>query len=196
MILKPKSAVLLTFALLGFLFALPSQAQSACVTFEAPDFFLGDVFGRPIGQVSGDLAFSSNGIDGYVYNFLTFLGPAFNRADVVNAPAPVAFSPGQSLRTNNINIQFDFTNLPFTARKVTFLYLDLGGNENLAPNPGGIYVGELSTAPPVLNGANVTVSAVPVPGGKRGSVVITAAAVKEVRVGGQELWIDSVCATP
>jgi hypothetical protein len=194
MILKLKSAVLLTFALSGFLFAPPSQAQSACITFEPPDFFLGDVFGRPAAQVSGNLAFSSNGIDGYVYNFLTFAGPTFNRADVVNAP--IAFSPGQSLRTNNINIQFDFTNLPFTARKVTFLYLDLGGNENLAPNPGGIYVGELSSAPPVLNGTNVTVSTAPVPGGKRGSVTITAPAVNQVRVGGQELWIDSVCATP
>ncbi len=192
MILKLKPASLLVLALLGTLFATPSQAQPVCVTFEAPDFVIGDVYGRPVPQVSGDLAFSSNGIDGYVFNFLPFLGPTFNVAYITNAP--VAFSPGQSLRTNNINLLFDFTNLAFTATKVTISYLDLGGNENLAPNPGGIYVGELSTAPPVINGANVSVSSVSIPGGKRGVVTITAANVAEVLIGGQELWIDSVCA--
>lgn len=191
MMSKPKPAILLVLALLGTLFASPSQAQPVCVNFEPPDFLLFDAFGRPL-LVSGDLAFSSNGIDAYVHNFLTPLGPKFNVAYIDNAP--VAFSPGQSLRTNNINLLFDFTNLAFTARRVTFSYLDLGGHENLAPNPGGTYVGELSSAPPVINGANVSVSSAPVPGGKRGVVVITAPNVKRVLIGGQELWIDSVCA--
>lgn len=127
MISKPQPAVLLVLALLATLLASPSQAQPVCVTFEPPDFVIGDVFGRPVGQSSGDLAFSSNGIDGYVFNFLTSLGPAFNVAYITNAP--VAFSPGQSIRTNNINLLFDFTNLAFTAKKVTFYYLDLGGHE-------------------------------------------------------------------
>lgn len=195
MILKLKSAVLFTFVLLGFLFALPSQAQPVCINFEPPDFFLGDVFGRPVGQVSGDLAFSSNGIDGYVYNFLTSIGPTFNKAYIDNAP--VAFSPGQSLRANNINLLFDFTNLGFTVTKVTLSYLDLGGHENLAPNPGGVYVGELSSAPAVINGANVWVTSAPVPppiSGRMGQVAVKAPIVKSLLIGGQELWIDSVCA--
>jgi len=193
--LNQKSAILFIFALVGALFALPSQAQSVCVKFEAPDFVIGDVYGAPVGQSSGDWAFNSNGIDGYVYKFLLFSGSAFNRAYIDNAP--VAFSPGQSLRTNNINLLFDFTRLGFIVKKVTFSFLDLGGHENLAPNPGGIYVGELSSAPPVINGANVTVTSTTLPppiSGKKGQVVITASNIKSVMVGGQELWIDSVCA--
>jgi hypothetical protein len=195
MSLNRKSAILFIFALVGALFAVPSQAQ-VCIKFEPPDFVIGDVYGAPVGQSSGDWAFNSNGIDGYVYKFLLInSGTAFNTAYIDNAP--VAFSPGQSLRLNNINLLFDFTNLGFIVKKVTFSYLDLGGYENLAPNPGGVYVGELSSAPPVINGASVAVTSSPVPPpiiGKTGQVVIKAPVVKTVLVGGQELWIDSVCA--
>jgi len=181
--------------LLGILSALPSAAQPVCVTFEPPAFPFGTIYGRPVGQVSGDLAFSFNLIDGYVYNFNQF-GPitVFNMARVENAP--VAFSPGQSLRTNNIDLELDLRNLGFTVTKVTFSYLDLGGYENLAVN-GALYVGELTSAPPVLGGANVAVTSTPLPpprSGKMGSVSITGPIVKTVRIGGQELWIDSVCA--
>jgi hypothetical protein len=192
MSLKKKLAFLLP--LLAILFALPSQAQT-CIKFEAPAFPLGTTYGAPVGQVSGDLAFSFNLIDAYVFNFHTF-GPgiAFNRAYIDNAP--VAFSPGQSLRLNNISLELDLRNLGFTVRRVTFAYLDLGGYENLAIN-GSLYVGEITSAPAVLGGANVAVSSTPLPpprSGKTGTVTITGNIVKSVRIGGQELWIDSVCA--
>jgi len=194
MSLKKKLAFL--FPVLAILFALPSAAQPVCVTFEPPAFVIGDVYGTPVGQVSGDLAFTSSGIDGYVYKFfLINSSTTFNRAYIDHAP--VAFSAGQSLRTNNINLLFDFTHLGFIVKRVIFSYLDLGGYENLAPNPGSVYVGELSSAPPVINGASVAVTASPVPPpiiGKMGSVVIRASNIRTVLIGGQELWIDSVCA--
>jgi hypothetical protein len=192
---QAKSTILFILPLLGVLFALPSQAQ-VCIKFEPPDFVIGDIYGAPVGQVSGDLAFTFSLIDGYVYNFnLWGSGTAFNRAFITNPP--VVFSSGQSLRLNNINLLFDFTHLGFTVRKVTFAYLDLGGYENLAINGGGVYIGELSAAPPVMTGTNVSVTSMPVPPpiiGKKGNVSVTGANVKSVMVGGQELWIDSVCA--
>jgi hypothetical protein len=195
MIANTKLAVLLTVLLLGLL-SSPSQAQPACIAFEPPPFPLGTTYGAPVGQVSGDLVFVASGISGYVYKFILTNGnPAFNRAFIDFAP--VAFSPGQSLRTNNINLLFDFTGLGFTATKVTLSYLDLGGNENLAVNSSGIYVGEITSAPAGLGGASVTVTSTPVPppiSGKRGTVTVKGPVVKSLLIGGQEFWIDSVCA--
>jgi hypothetical protein len=194
MMSKTKSTILLVLALLGALAALPAQAQPVCIRFEPPDFPLGTVYGRPAGDVSGDLVFSFNLIDAYVYDFNLFVGTTFNYAFITNAP--IAFSPGQSLRVNNINLLFDFRNVGFNVRRVTFSYLDLGGHENLGVN-GAVYVGELKAAPPVIGGANVAVTSTPLPppaSGRFGSVVIQAPTINEVMIGGQELWIDSVCA--
>ncbi len=153
--------VLSTLILFAILPALPAEAQPVCVTFEPPAFPLGTTYGAPVGQVSGDLAFVSNGISGYVYKFSQVSGTAFNRA-FINV-APVSFSPGQSLRTNNIDLQFDFSGVGFSVKRVTLVYLDLGGYENLAVNGSGVYVGELTAAPAILGGVHVAVTSTPVP---------------------------------
>ena len=194
MMLKSRFALPLTVFVLAILLALPSQAQPACVTFEPP-LLVGTLFGAPVGQSSGDLIFTSSGIGAHVYNFkLLPAGTAFNRAYI--DVAPVAFSPGQSIRTNNINLLFDLSGLPFPVKKVTLSYLDLGGYENLAVNGGAIYAGDLKSAPPVLSGVGVAVTGTPLPpprSGRYGTVTFTGA-LQSVLIGGQELWIDSVCA--
>jgi hypothetical protein len=191
---RTKLAALLTVPLLALLLAPPSQAQPACITFEPP-LALGTTYGAPVGQSSGDLAFVSSGISAYVHKFnLLPSGTAFNRAFIDFAP--VAFSPGQSLRINNINMLFDLSAVGFSVSKVTFSYLDLGGYENLAVNGSGVYVGELTSAPAALGGASVTVTqaALPPPrSGKMGTVTLKGP-IKSFRIGGQELWIDNVCA--
>jgi hypothetical protein len=192
---KVKPPLLLALVVVGLALAPPSQAQPVCLGFGPPPA-AGTTYGAPVGQSSGDLAFSLNGIDVYVYNFSVLpFGTAFNRAYHTNAP--VVFSPGQSIRTNNINLLFDFRNVGFTVRRVTFYYLDLGGYENLAVN-GAMHVGELTSAPAMLGGTTVAVTSSPTSPiqGKRGTVTITGPLVKTVMVGGQELWIDSVCASP
>jgi len=195
MIEKTKLTVLLTVLLLGLLGSSAQAQQPVCITFEPPLFPLGTTYGAPVGQVSGDLAFTASGIKGYVFKFILTNGnPAFNRAFIDFAP--VAFSPGQSLRTNNINLRLDFTSLGFIPTRVTLSYLDLGGNENLAVNTSGIYVGEITSAPAGLGGASVTVTSTPVPppiSGKRGTVTVTGPVVKSLMIGGQEFWIDNVC---
>ena len=195
--MKPNvSAVPLLIAaiLCATLAAAPGHAQPVCVTFEPP-LVLGTTYGAPVGQLPGALAFTSNGIPVRVDNFRLITGPwIFNRAYIDNAPFP--FSSGQSIRTNNINLLFDFTKLSFPVSRVKLSYLDLGGYENLAVNTSPLHVGELTAAPPVLAGVTVSVSSSPLPppfGGKTGTVVLKGP-VKSLKIGGQELWIDQVCA--
>ena len=190
--MNKKSVLLL--ALVGTLFTLPSQAQPVCINFGPPPP-LGTTYGAPVGQSSGDLAFSTNGIDAYVYNFsLLPAGTAFYRAYTHMAPVSL---PGQSLRTIYINMLFDLRSLGFIVRKVTLSYLDLGGYENLAVNASGVYRGQLAAAPAVLGNANVSVTSAATPppvSGRTGTVTITGSDIKSFMIGGQEFWIDNVCA--
>lgn len=47
--------------------------------------------------------------------------------------------------------------------------------------------------PNTIGGVNVSVSITPVTSGKKGIVILTGA-VQKLRVGGQEFWIDNICA--
>jgi hypothetical protein len=107
--------------------------------------------------------------------------------------APVAFGSDQSLRLNNINVEFDFSGVGFAVQEVTFEFLDLGGHENLSVNGSPIFAGELSAVGSPIDGVSASVTTTPVSGGNSGRVVL-GGAVETVRVGGQELWIDNVCA--
>jgi hypothetical protein len=191
-----KMKILFALVLFGTLLSPSAQAQPVCIDFGPPPP-VGTTYGAPVGQSSGDLAFSVNGIDAYVYNFsLIPAGTAFNRAMIRVAPVSL---PGQSLWMTNIDMLFDLQNLPFTVRRVTLSYLDLGGYENLAVNSSGIYRGQIAAAPAVLGGANVSVTSMPAPppvNGRTGTITITGPQIKSFLIGGQEFWIDNVCATP
>ena len=185
----------LVFAtLLASLAASAVQAQPACLDFEPP-LALGTRYGAPVGQSSGDLAFVSSGIPVRVDNFHLITGPqTFNLAYIDNAPFP--FSGGQSIRSNNINLRFDFSGLPFRTSRVKLVFLDLGGYENLSINGSPVHIGELTAAPAALGGVSISVSSSPLPpplGGKTGTVVLKGP-VKTLKIGGQELWLDQVCA--
>ena len=63
-------------------------------------------------------------------------------------------------------------------------------------NGSPVVIGNLTAAPPVLGGVAVSVTATPVPppaGGLRGTVTLTGV-VKKLEIGGQEFWIDDLCA--
>ena len=123
----------------------------------------------------------------------------FGSAQIVAPPEslfPAAENPSQSMSLNNINAMFDYTALPFPVGKVTFDYVDLGGQENLDINGIGRYEGELDAIPPnFFPGFTVNVSTTAVRGGVVGSVEICAdpgEAIKSMTVGGQEFAIDNV----
>lgn len=172
----------------------PPPASPVCIDFEPP-MALGTQYGTPAGHAPGTVVFTSNGIPVSVHDFF-FVGggSTFNVAEIAVAPFP--FSPGQSINTNNINLEFDFTGLSFEATALRLSYLDLGGNENLSVNGSPLHIGELSAAPSPMGGVNVTVSTVAVAGGQRGNVSLSGGTIKRLRIGGQEFWLDQVCAIP
>jgi hypothetical protein len=166
-------------------------AREVCVDFEAP-LTVGTQYGAPAGHHSGDVVFTTNGIPVSVHDFdFSGGGGTFNVAHIDVAPVP--FGSGQSMRANNINLEFDFNNIGFAPNEVKFEFLDLGGSENISVNGSPIFAGELSSVPSPIGGVNVSVSTTPVTGGKKGIVILTGL-VQKIRVGGQEFWIDNVCA--
>ena len=171
---------------------IPAPGSVACVDFEPP-LTLGTQYGTPVGQNSGDVAFTTaNGITVRVLDFhFTGGGGTFNLARIDAAPVP--FGSGQSIRTNNINLEFDFSLIGFATSQVQFEFLDLGGSENISVNGSAIFTGELAAVPSPIGGVSISVTTVPVTGGKRGTVTLTGV-VKSLKIGGQEFWIDNVCA--
>jgi hypothetical protein len=166
-------------------------AAQVCVDFEPP-FIVGTQYGAPAGHSSGDVVFTVSGIQVSVHNFdFPGGGGTFNVANIDVAPVP--FGSGQSMRMNNINLEFDFNSIGFAPREVRFEFLDLGGFENISVNGSSIFIGDLSAVPSPIGGVNISVSTTPVAGGKKGIVILTGA-VQKIKVGGQEFWIDNVCA--
>jgi hypothetical protein len=175
---------------------VPARRVSAglahvCVDFEPP-IAVGTQYGTPAGQLSGTVIIAANAISVAVADFEVGANTFFNSASVVAAPA--ALGTGQALQVNNISLDFDVSALPFAVREVRIDYLDLGGTENLGVNGTGVFVGNLASAPPTLGGVAVSVTASPVAGGTAGTVVLTGP-VTSLRIGGQELWIDNICAS-
>ena len=177
----------------------PPVISAACVDFEPP-LVVGTDYGTPAGQTPGDIAFTASTITVRVQDFQFIAGgTTFNVATVDPAmTTPTTFGTGQIMRLNNINLEFDFSGLSFQATQVDLKYLDLGGYENLSVNKSTpAFVDDLSKAPPSLGGASLTVTAATVTGGKTGTITLTGSATAPIQfltIGGQELWIDEVCA--
>ena len=170
----------------------------ACVEFGPPPPF-GATWGSGVGTPPGTVIFVESGIPVTIRQFLSG-GVWFYGGTRIEFPPPPGVGVGQTARINNVNLDFDFTGLPFPVKTVTFEWLDIGGVENLRVDGSGVWVGELN-APPAALGGQPIVSVVTIAlGGSndQGKMQIGGAGVpvKRVWVGGQELWIDRVCANP
>jgi hypothetical protein len=174
----------------------PPPEPFVCVDFEPP-IELGTQYGTPVGDEPGDHAFTTNNIPVHLYNFVfTNGGGTFNFATVDSAMSSPPFGTGQTMGINNINLEFDFSGIGFQTSEVTVDFLDYGGFENLEVNGSPYpppYVGELSSAPDQIGGVSVTVSTISDYGGEMGVLTLTGS-VQTLRIGGQEFWIDNVCA--
>jgi hypothetical protein len=164
--------------------------REVCVEFDAAP--LGATYGAPA-TPPGSVVYVENGIPVSVDLFYLPLFVAFNTATIEPQPANPAWGigSGQIVRANNINLTFDFTGIGFVPTAVRFEYLDLGGSENIFVDGSPVLIGDLSTAPPSVT---VTAAALPPPViGKKGTVVVKGP-LQRLSIGGQELWIDRVCA--
>jgi hypothetical protein len=182
-------------AIVGALTFLPlgqrvEAQQQMCVDFEPP-LVLGTQYGAPGPNPMGQVVFTSSQIPVAVDYFIwSNGGTTFNYAQIDPMASPIG--SGQSIRTNNINLTFNFSQVGFLPVRVTFSYRDLGGNENLSVNGCPPFAGDLVNAPSAMCGANIAVSTSPMSGGVAGKVELQGL-VFNMRVGGQEFWLDDVC---
>lgn len=155
-----------------------------CLEFNVPA--LGTVYGAP----PGTLVFVENGITVTTRRFFdALMNPYYNWARIEPGVGWLGADP--SARLNNISLQFGFGGLPFVPSQVDIDYHDAGGFENLTFNGGPLRIGQLDA----LGGGGVAIAWWWAGFNKEGRVSITGP-VNNVLIGGQELWIDSVCAYP
>lgn len=110
--------------------APPQQTCQICIDFEPP-LTAGTQYGTPAGQTPGTVIFTHNSIAVTVRDFV-FVGGggSFDAANIEIPPVP--FGNNQTIRTNNINLEFDFSAIGFQPSEVMIEFLDQGGFENLA----------------------------------------------------------------
>jgi hypothetical protein len=176
-------------------FANQPQPTRACVEFEQP-LIIGTRFGPAQGHNPGDVIFTENGITVTLEKFLQVNGgTGFNEAYVDGVLVPGGAT--QSLRTNNIAVRFDFTGLGYQANGASFYYLDFGGSEHLAANDDVPLADGIDAMSGMMTGGT-TVSVSPGPSGTSSTPGMAAlkGPIKSLSVGGQEFWIDRVCAEP
>lgn len=168
--------------------AAAAPPPPVCLEFNVPALFT--VFGVPSGDPPGTLVFVENGITVTTRRFYdAALNPYYNGTRI--EPGVGWLGPDPSARLNNISLQFGFAGLPFVPSRVEFDYADAGGFENLTFNGTPLRIGDLDT----LGGGAAFVAWWWAGIHKEGRVTVTGG-VASVTVGGQELWIDSVCAYP
>jgi hypothetical protein len=170
-----------------------AAVAQACVAFSGPG--AGTSFGAWSTTPPGSAAWTENGIPVSLESFRQRSGDeAYNLMRTEYPPAGFALSGGTTGRANNVNAGFDFGRLPFVARTVRFHFLHHGGTENLSVNGSPVFVGELTSAPSSLGGRTVTSVSSPMRGGAQGTITVSGGAIGTVMVGGEELWLDDVCA--
>jgi hypothetical protein len=157
-----------------------------CTTFDSTPFTVGTTYNQPAYNPSS-LAFQTCSFDVTIENLVISGTNYFNFGKIEAATAN--FGTDHILNTNNVTFLFKNTGTPIT--DVTFEYLDLGGTENLSVN-GVLHSGDLTAAPANLGGVNVSVSQVPITGGKKGTVKLNGS-IQNFSIGGQEFFLDNIC---
>jgi hypothetical protein len=105
-------------------------------------------------------------------------------------PAAQAGGSGHALNANNVNVRFGFGRIGGIRAK----FGEYGGNVNLYVNADFRNVSNLAD----LNGQTVGGALVTVTGGTGNNLgTLTLGGIIEgFAIGGQELWLDDICATP
>ncbi len=165
--------------------AFGSASQAATMDFDSLP--LGTVFGNSVGHTPNQVVLTNDGIEMSVEDFVygSFVG--FFEAEIGGRYH--SFFPTPSLALNNINVQFDFTKVQPDVDLVTIEYMAFGGTNNFAVNGGTILeLADLSAIPvAVAPGVTATVVA---------NVITLSGDVDYVKIGGQELAIDTIVAIP
>lgn len=157
---------------------------------------LGTNYGNGINEI-GEIIFTEDGIDVAVEYFFWEPGTGTFGSSFVDQ-AMLGFGSGQTMATNNINLEFNFVDLGMNVTRVTIEYLDMGGLQNLQVNGSQIFIGYVSSDPiPTIHPTieDIEVDTIHVGGGIRGFITITAvigSTIDSLMIGGQEFWLDNI----
>ena len=168
--------------------------------FDFESLSVGDRWGDVVASATdhpvppGGTISSSGSVDFYIDELHTIGGfVGFNYLMADNSISTYTGS-GTLLMTNNVTAGFDLSALDVDT--LCFDFVDMGGSEELTINgaqfltPSGY--GALVTAPATLGGVSVSVTGSSLGFGFVGSVVLIGD-VTDLKIGGQEFWIDNVC---
>lgn len=169
-----------------------STASAQCVDFEVPP---------------GGAPWGCCGVN-FVYNGINFTTEPFFWIDGTMTVGGFAeptnnctAAAGRALWTNNVNVRVKISDFsPTGVRELTFKYADFGGNVNLTVNGSLANVNEFGMIPNNrwhAWGVDYVESSVVAGGARVGSIVLRAlpgGCIQDVRIGGQELCIDELCA--
>jgi hypothetical protein len=174
--------------------AIPPAWASTCaliVRFNPPP--IGAVFGAPVPQPPGSLAFVENTVSVRTAWFNDGFAWLYDQAIIEPAPA-TPFGDGKVARMRNMSFRYTPPSTAGPFYEAIFEFRDLGGVENLSVNGHPLYIGNIAALPNPYSLWNTGVSTAPVPGGIEGTVRIRGKdPIKDLLVGGQEFWIDNIC---
>ena len=160
-------------------------APPACVTF-GPNPPAWTSWGAAAGQAPGTVVHSELSIDVSVERLSLPGGFVYNLARLEPAAA-TGWGSFNALHMYDIATHYHFMAAGgWVPNRVRFRYQDMGGIENLGIN-GASYVGNLAGAPGGLGGAAVGVTP---------TFVDITGPVTDLRIGGENLRVDDVCAAP
>ncbi|MDX1940538.1 MAG: T9SS type A sorting domain-containing protein [Saprospiraceae bacterium] len=189
--------ILTIFIFFGFIATIFSQ-DDECINFS--DNIEHGTYGIASGFMPGNVLFMDDGVTIRLKSFQYFNGTTdFINATVSDDPIfngdTSGLIQGDYIFPSNINLYFDFTQLPHPTTEVCFNFIDGGGEENIAVNGQNIQVlnnltgldGE-EIAPGVI--ASLTLSdAFDFPAG----TLCLKGNIKTLLIGGQEFVMDNVC---
>jgi len=162
---------------------LAQNASATVIDFE--DLTLGTIY-----NVGDSFTTSGVVITGEEFFWLPSGSTTGGFAEVENGG--LAGGAGNELHTNNINLNFDFG---IILTGLALQYGEFGGNINLEINGNLANVGNFANIPANLGGTSVFTFDTGTPGQSSGAMFVTGT-INSFKIGGQELWIDNVVASP
>ncbi|HEX2191228.1 MAG TPA: hypothetical protein VHG51_20125 [Longimicrobiaceae bacterium] len=165
-----------------------------CIEFGPPPP-LGTTWGVPTATPPGSWILTENGVPMWIDRlFLPGGVTVYNFARIGISPVPIG--AGQQMLLDRSSLRFDFSNVGFPVSAVTWEWFDPGTStiENMAVNGGARFIGDI-TAPAFVSGHPYGATWAAAGGGRRGRSKV-GGPVRTLLVGGQQLWIDRVCAHP
>lgn len=135
--------------------------------------------------------FTSSNIDVKVEQFQWGNGNWTSQGYVEGDATNYAMGTGNAIRCNNANLNFQFS---YPVNKIHLKFADLGGNSNISVNGDFRNIARIQLLNgQVIGSATVSVSAVQQGNNWIGSMDVVGN-ITSFSIGGQELWLDDVCA--